>query len=73
MTNDRIKDEAKQNFKNTDYALKLYNQVHQDKKIDLREPQFSDVYQPSAQQKQGELIYVGAAAFAGGLVVSRFL
>ena len=25
-----IKDEAKQNFKNTDYALKLYNKVHQD-------------------------------------------
>ena len=28
MTNDRIKDEAKENFKNTDYALKLYNKIH---------------------------------------------
>ena len=27
MTNDRIKDEAKENFKNTDYALKLYNKI----------------------------------------------
>ena len=38
MSNDRINDEAKQNFKNTDYALKLYNQVHKYHKIDLREP-----------------------------------
>ena len=30
MTNDRIKDEANENFKNTDYALKLYNKIHQD-------------------------------------------
>ena len=61
MTNDRIKDEAKENFKNTDYALKLYNKIHQDD-LKLREPQFSDFYQPSAQQKQGEIIYVGASA-----------
>ena len=31
QTNDRIKDEAKQNFANTDFALKLYNKVHQQK------------------------------------------
>ena len=48
MTNDRIKDEAKENFKNTDYALQLYNKIHQDD-LKLREPQFSDFYQPSAQ------------------------
>ena len=65
MTNDRIKDEAKQDFKNTDYALKLYNQVHQEQKIILKEPQSSEFYQQSAQQKQGKLIHVGAAAFAG--------
>ena len=52
MTNDRIKDEAKENFKNTDYALQLYNKIQDDLK--LREPQFSDFYQPSVQQKQGE-------------------
>ena len=69
MTNDRIKDEAK---KNLDYALKLYNKIHQDD-LKLREPQFSDFYQPSAQQKQCEIIYVGASALAIGFAASYFL
>ena len=72
MTNDRIKDEAKENFKNTDYALKLYNKIHQDD-LSLRELQFSDFYQPSAQQKQGEIIYVGASALAIGFAASYFI
>ena len=72
MTNDRLKDEAKENFKNTDYALKLYNKIHQDD-LSLREPQFSDFYQPSAQQKQGEIIYVGASALAIGFAASYFI
>ena len=72
MTNDRIKDEAKENFKNTDYALKLYNKIHQDD-LSLREPQFSVFYQPSAQQKQGEIIYVGASALAIGFAASYFI
>ena len=72
MTNDRIKDEVKSNFKNTDYALKLYNKVHQED-MDLREPQFSDFYQPSIQQKQGEIVYVGASALAIGFATSYFL
>ena len=72
MTNDRIKDEAKENFKNTDYALQLYNKIHQGE-INLREPQFSDFYQPSTQQKQGEIIYVGASALAIGFAASYFL
>ena len=72
MTNDRIKDEAKENFKNTDFALKLYNKIHQDD-LSLREPQFSDFYQPSAQQKQGEIIYVGASALAIGFAASYFI
>ena len=72
MTNDRIKDEAKENFKNTDYALKLYNKIHKDD-LSLREPQFSDFYQPSAQQKQGEIIYVGASALAIGFAASYFI
>ena len=70
-TNDRIKDEAKQNFRNTDYALKLYKKVHEEK-IDLTEPQFSDFYQPSSAQKRGEIIYVGASALAIRLAASRF-
>jgi len=71
-TNYRIKDEAKQNFENIDYALKLYNKTHQDS-LDLREPQVSDFYKPSVQQKQGEIIYVGASALAVGLAASHFL
>ena len=71
MTNDRIKDEAKQNFENTDYALKLYNKVHQDDIYNsLREPQFSDFYQPSVQQNKGEIIYVGASALDLWQVIS---
>ena len=71
-TNDRIKDEAKQNVENTDYALKLYNATHQDQ-MDLKEPQFSDFYKSSVQQKQGEMIYFGASALAIGLAASHFL
>ncbi|KAL9952239.1 hypothetical protein ACROYT_G039462 [Oculina patagonica] len=56
-TNNEIKQQAKQNFTNTDYAFKLYNQAHPDKQmIPPKEPKFSDFYQPSEQQKQGELI-----------------
>ena len=52
-TNDRIKDQAKQNFTNTDYAFKLYNQAHQHEQISMpKEPVFSDFYQPSKQQKK---------------------
>ena len=64
--------EAKKNLENTDYALKLYNKIHQDD-LSLREPQFSDFYQPSAQQKQGEIIYVGASALAIGFAASYFI
>ena len=71
-TQDRTKDEAKQNFESTDYALKLYNETHQDR-MDLREPQFSDCYKPSVRQKQGEMLYVGTSAMAIGLAASHFL
>ena len=36
QTNDRLKSEAKQDLTNTDYALKLYNQTHQDSNLDLK-------------------------------------
>ena len=32
-TNSEIKDQAKQDFTNTDYAFKLYNQAHPDYKL----------------------------------------
>ena len=57
--NDRIKGNAKQNFANIDYALKLYNKVHSEK-LNLEEPEFQNFYKTSSNQKQGELIYVGA-------------
>ena len=41
--NDRLKDEAKQNFTDTDYALKLHSKVH-NQELDLRQPLFSDFY-----------------------------
>ena len=48
--NDRIKDQAKQNFTNTDYAFKLHNQAHAHEQISMpEEPEFSDFYQPSEQ------------------------
>ena len=60
-TNAQTKAEAKQNFTNTDYAFKLYNQAHPDEQNDTpKEPKFSDFYQPSEQQKNGELMFVGA-------------
>ena len=68
-TNRENKAQAKQNFTNTDYAFKLYNQAHPDWKMTLpKEPKFSDFYQPSAAQKEGELLFVG-----GSLVTQLFV
>ena len=73
-TNAQIKAEAKQNFTNTDYAFKLYNQAHpEERMIPPKEPKFSDFYQPSEQQKNGELMFVGAGALALGYATFRFL
>ena len=73
-TNEEIKKHAKKNFTNTDYAFKLYNQAHPDKRLTLpKEPNFSDMYQPSGLQKQGELLFVGGGALALGYAAFRFL
>lgn len=72
--NDRLKQTAKDNFTNVDYALKLYNQTHSDKlMLAQREPRLSDYYSPSSQQKTGELVYVGGGALAIGYLASRVL
>ena len=71
QTNREIKSQADQNFTNTDYAFKLYNQAHPDYK--LTQPNFSDMYQPSELQKQGELLFVGGGALALGYAAFRFL
>ncbi|KAL9952767.1 hypothetical protein ACROYT_G040067 [Oculina patagonica] len=68
-TNNEIKQQAKQNFTNTDYAFKLYNQAHPDKQmIPPKEPKFSDFYQPSEQQKQAEAAKVSEDAAKKWLV-----
>ena len=73
-TNREIKAQADQNFTNTDYAFKLYNQAHPEYKLTrLTAPRFSDMYQPSEAQKQGELLFVGGGALALGYAAFRFL
>ena len=73
-TNREIKAQAKQDFTNTDYAFKLYNQAHPERQMTLpKEPKFSDFYQPSEKQKQGELLFVGGGAIALSYVAFRFL
>ena len=47
---DRINEQAMQNFADTDHALKLCNKAC-NQELDLREPQFSDFFEPSTQQK----------------------
>ena len=66
-TNEEIKEHAQKNFTNTDYAFKLYNQAHPDQRLTLlKEPKFSNMYQPSELQKHGELLFVGVSALALG-------
>ena len=73
-TKREIKDQAKQNLTNTDYAFKLYNQAHPYYKLTMpKEPKFSDCYQRSEQIKQGELLFVGGSALALGYAAFRFL
>ena len=73
-TNTQRKAEAKQNFTNTDYAFKPYNQAHPDKPmVPPKEPKFSDFYHPSQQQKNGELMFAGAEALVLGYAAFRFL
>ena len=73
-TNREIKAQANQNFTNTDYAFKLYNQVHPDYKLTQpTQPKFSDMYQPSELQKQGELFFCRRGALALGYAAFRFL
>ena len=70
----QTKEQAKQNMTNTDYAFKLYSQVHPDEQmVPPKEPKFSDFYQLSEHQKNGEIAFVGAGALALGYAAFRFL
>ena len=70
---DREKDKAFHDFKDTDAALALYDQTHQAKVAMPQEPKFSDYYKPSPQQKNGELLFIGASTPALGYAAFRFL
>jgi len=73
-TNAQTKEQAKQNMTNTDYAFKLYSQAHpNEQRVPPKEPKFSDFHQPSEQQKNGELAFVGAGALALGYAAFQFL
>ena len=73
-TNDRMKDQAKQNFIDTDYAFELYNQTHQNEPITApKEPKFSDFYQPSERHKEDDLMFIGAGTLALWCAAFRFL
>ena len=70
---DREKDKAMHDFQDTDRALALYNQTHREKVALPQEPKFSDFYKPSPQQKNGELLFIGASTLALGYAAFRFL
>ena len=70
---DRLKNKAIHDFQNTDQALALYNQTHRAKVALPKEPKFSDYYKPSSQQKNGELLFIGAGTLALGYAALRFL
>ena len=73
-TNEEIKEHADKDFINTDYAFKLYNQNHPDRRLTVaKRPNFSDMYQPSDLQKQSELLFVGGGALVLGYAAFRFL
>ena len=72
-TQQRTKNKAFHDFQDTDAALALYNQTHRAKVAMPVEPQFSDYYKPSPQQKNGELLFIGASTLAIGYAAFRFL
>ena len=70
---DREKNKAIHDFKDTDRALAFYNQTHSAKVALPQEPEFSDFYEPSEQQKNGELLFIGGSMLAIGYAAFRFL
>ena len=70
---DRKKDKAIHDFQDTDQALALYNQTRRAKVALPQVPKFSDYYKPSPQQKNGELLFIGAGTLALGYAAFRVL
>jgi len=52
---------SRQDFANTDEALKLYNQTHSP--LPPNKTKLSDYYQPINSQKVGEMAYVGGGMY----------
>ena len=72
-TNKQIKEQAEQDFRDTDHAFEIYNKAHPDQPVfSPKEPRFADFYQPSEEQKRGELIFVGVGALALGAAAFYF-
>ena len=68
-------DIAAQDLSNTDEALKLYNKVHSQERIEeqsLNEPNFNDYYKPSNGQKTGEMAFVSAGMLGIVYLASRW-
>ena len=70
---DREKKKSIHDFQTTDQALAFYNETHRAKVALPQEPQFSDFYEPSPQQKNGELLFIGGSMLAIGNAAFRFL
>ena len=66
-------DIAARDLSNTDEALKLYNKVHSEDRIEVNEPNFNDYYKPSSDQKTGEIVYVSAGMLGIVYLASKFL
>ena len=62
------KEQAARKFNSTDEAFRYYAQTHPDE--DLTEPQFSNYYEPSKEQRSGEMPFTGVtvAGLAYGIL-----
>ena len=70
----RQKKHAEQTFSDLDKAGRLYYEVTGNELPPLKEPKFSDYYNPSRKQKDGELAFVavGMATLAVGVLAYKF-
>ena len=60
---------AEQTFSDLDQAGKLYYEVTGNQLLPLKEPKFSDYYNPSKKQKDGELAFITGGMGAIALVI----
>ena len=70
---EKNKEQAAHKFKSTDEAFRYYAQTHPDE--DLNEPQFSNYYKPSKEQRSGEMLFTGVCWTVAGLAygISRLV